>query len=119
MYPLSVVFEKTPERSSTTNFFSIYLFFDFRFSFFLIQETRNPKKISDVHTVHLMMRIKRKLPYGQYTQRNDRFSGKDRLVVFNCHLLQTILIVYTSFLFSSHFFFIYFSLNTTPSSLSR
>ena len=44
MYPLSVVFEKTPERSSTTNFFSIYLFFDFRFSFVLIQETRNPKK---------------------------------------------------------------------------
>ena len=93
-------------------------FFDFRFSFVLIQETRNPKKYP-MYIQYILWCEKRRLPYGKYTQRNDRFSGKDRFVVFNCHLLQTILIVYTSFLFSSHFFFIYSYLNTTPSSLSR
>ena len=44
MLPLSVVFEKHLKESYKTNFFSIYRFFRFRFSFFLVKETRNPKK---------------------------------------------------------------------------
>jgi hypothetical protein len=96
-------FWKTPERSNTTNFFSIYLFSMFAFLFVFGKGNPKPEKTSVVHTVHLMMR-KKGLPYRKYTQHNDRFSGKDRFVVFNYYLLQTILFVYTSFSFFEPFF---------------
>ena len=117
-YPLSVVFEKTPERSSTTNFFSIYLFSIFAFLLFWYKKPETRKNIRCTYSTSYDAKKE------DYHMENILsvmivFREKIDLLFSTAIFYKQYLLSILLFFFRAIFFFFYSYLNTTPSSLSR